>query len=127
MPKFVSFFRYTGEAWSRMVDKPENRAVAARRLIEEIGGTMECFYWMLGDWDGFVIYDVPDAATAAAFSGRVTSSGLLGAIKTEQLITMDDARHALERAGAATTYEPPGAQREWRADYEEGVGPAVLP
>jgi uncharacterized protein with GYD domain len=119
MPKYVSFFSYTGEAWNRMVAKPENRAVAARRLIEEIGGRMEVFYWMFGDWDGLVILDVPDAATAAAFSARVTSSGLLREIKTHQLLTMEDARLALDQAkSAGAVYEPPGAQREWLADYD---------
>lgn len=119
MPKYVSFFSYTGEAWDRMVERPGNRAVAARRLIEEIGGSMESFYWMLGSWDGFVVYEVPDAATAAAFSGRVTSSGLLKEIKTEQLITMSEARSALAIARAAeSAYEPPGTQKEWRAQYD---------
>lgn len=119
MPKYVSFFSYTGEAWSRMVASPENRAVAARRLIEEFGGRMEVFYWMFGDWDGLVVFDVPDASAAAAFSARVTSSGLIREIKTHQLLGMEDARLALESAkSAAVAYEPPGAQREWRADYD---------
>jgi len=119
MLKYVSFFRYTAEAWERMVAKPENRAVAARRLIEEVGGKMESFYWMLGEWDGFVVYEVPSVAVASAFSGRVTSSGLIAGIRTEQLISMDEARTALEMAlGLASVYIPPGAQGEWRADYD---------
>lgn len=119
MPRYVSFFSYTPEAWNRMVETPENRAVAARRLIEEIGGQMETFYWMFGDWDGFVIFDVPDAACASAFSARVTSSGLLRAVKTHQLIDMEDARRGLERAKAVeAAYVPPGAERRWLADYE---------
>ena len=119
MPKYVSFFSYTGEAWRRMVERPENRAVAARRLIEEIGGRMEVFYWMFGEWDGLVIFDVPDAATAAAFSARVTSSGLLRQVKTHELIHMEEARMALEQArSAGVAYEPPGAHREWRVDYD---------
>lgn len=119
MPKYVSFFSYTGEAWSAMVARPGNRAVAARQLLQEIGGRMESFYWMFGEWDGLVVFDVPDAATAAAFSGRVTSSGLIAKIKTQQLLTMDEARECLEKAGAAgAAYEPPGTQREWRAEYD---------
>lgn len=119
MAKYVSFFSYTGEAWSRMVDTPENRAVAARRLIEEIGGRMEVFYWMFGEWDGLVIFDVPDTASAAAFSARVTSSGLLRRIKTLQLIEMEEARVGLELAKSAElAYAPPGAERRWLADYD---------
>ena len=119
MAKYVTFFSYTGEAWKRMIASPENRAVAARALIEKVGGSMETFYWMFGEWDGFVIYEVPDAAAAAAFSGIVTSSGLLKQVKTHQLVPMDDARAALDQAGALeSAYVPPGAQREWLADYD---------
>ncbi len=119
MPKYVSFFSYTAEAWAAMVARPGNRAAAARKLIEDMGGKMESFYWMFGDWDGFVVYDVPDAATAAAFSGRVTSSGLIGNIKTQQLLNMEESREVLEKAGAAgAAYEPPGTQTEWRAEYD---------
>jgi uncharacterized protein with GYD domain len=115
----VSFFSYTGEAWERMIERPGNRALAARALIEEIGGEMEAFYWMLGDWDGLVIYQMPDVAAAAAFSGRVTSSGLLEAIATHQLVSSDEAHSALQKAKAAgAAYEPPGTQREWHSDYD---------
>ncbi len=119
MLRYVSFFSYTGEAWERMIKQPGNRANAARTLIEEVGGEMEVFYWMLGEWDGLVIYQVPDVASAAALSGRVTSSGLLKGISTHQLISSDEGHSALQIAKAvAGAYKPPGAQREWRADYE---------
>jgi uncharacterized protein with GYD domain len=119
MLRYVSFFTYTGEAWERMIKKPGNRSLAARALIEEIGGEMEAFYWMLGGWDGLVIYQVPDVASAAALSGRVTSSGLLKGISTHQLISSDEGHSALLKAEAVkAAYQPPGTQREWRADYE---------
>ena len=119
MLRYVSFFSYTGEAWERMIKKPGNRANAAQALIEEIGGTMETFYWMLGDWDGLVIYEMPDVAAAAAFSGRVISSGLLKSVSTHQLIGSDEGHEALLKARAVEgAYQPPGTQRAWHADYE---------
>jgi len=119
MLRYVSFFSYTGEAWERMIKRPGNRAHAARALIEEIGGEMEAFYWMLGGWDGLVIYQVPDVASAAALSGRVTSSGLLKGVSTHQLISSDEGHSALQMAKAAgDAYQPPGTQRGWRSDYE---------
>lgn len=119
MARYVTFFRYSGEAWKRMIDVPENRAVAARNLIEKVGGSLESFYWMFGEWDGLVIYEVPDAATAAAFSGLVTSSGLISQVKTHQLVQMQEAREALNMAKALeSAYVPPGAERQWLADYD---------
>lgn len=119
MPTYVTFFSYTSEAWKRMIDKPENRAVAARRLIEQVGGRMEVFYWMFGDWDGFVVYEVGDAATAAMFSGVATASGLIERMKTQQLLRMDEVHTALDLAKLLEpAYVPPGGQRGWFADYE---------
>ena len=119
MLKYVSHFSYTGEAWERMIKRPGNRALAARQLIEEIGGTMEAFYWMLGSWDGLVIYEVPDVAAAAALSARVTSSGLLKTVTTHQLLSSDEAHSALQTAKAAAgAYEPPGTQRGWHSEYD---------
>jgi len=119
MPTYVSFFNYTSEAWKRMIDAPENRAVAARKLIERVGGTMEVFFWMFGEWDGFVVYEVPDPAMAATFSGVVTASGLIERVKTNQVLRMDDVRVALDLAKSIeSSYVPPGEQREWLADYD---------
>jgi uncharacterized protein with GYD domain len=119
MLRYVSFFSYTGEAWERMIKRPGNRANAAQALIEEIGGEMEAFYWMLGGWDGLVIYNMPDVTAAAAFSGRVTSSGLLKGISTHQLLSSDEGHDALLKAKAAEdAYQPPGTQRAWHSDYE---------
>ena len=119
MLRYVTFFSSTGEAWERMIKRPGNRANAARELIEGIGGEMEAFYWMLGDWDGLVLYQVPDVASAAALAGRVTSSGLLKGISTHQLMSSDEGHEALLKAQAVSgAYQPPGTQRGWHSDYE---------
>ena len=119
MPTYVTFFSYTSEAWKRMIDRPENRAVAARELIEKVGGRMEAFYWMFGEWDGFVVYEVGDPAMAATFSGVVTASGLIERVKTQQLLRMGDVRTALDLAHKLdAVYVPPGGPREWLADYD---------
>ena len=123
MPTYVTFFSYTSEAWKRMIATPENRAVAARTLIEQVGGSMQAFYWMFGEWDGFVVYEVGDSAMAAAFSGIVTASGLIERVKTQQMLGMDEAHTALDLAHTLeSAYVPPGQQQAWYADYEEGRG-----
>jgi uncharacterized protein with GYD domain len=116
---YVTFFRYTGEAWKRMVDTPENRAVAARKLIEDVGGRMEAFYWMFGEWDGFAIYEVGDAAVAATFGAVATASGMIEGVRTQQLLTMEDVRTSLELANQLrSAYVPPGEQRQWVSEYD---------
>jgi uncharacterized protein with GYD domain len=120
MPKYVSFFSYTAEAWARMVKHPEDRAEAARTAIEGAGGRLESFYWMFGPWDGFVVYSVPDEMAAASLSAVASGTGRLFRQETFQVLDMDDGRRALERAAAvARTYRPPGALTDWREGYDE--------
>jgi len=117
MPKYVSLFAYTGEAWSRMVTHPSDRTEAARKLIQDMGGTMESFYWMLGEHDGLVIYEAPDAATVAAIVGGVHASKLIAHIETHQLVGPQDASAALALAASArAAYRPPGAP--WHPEYD---------
>ncbi len=119
MPTYVTFFSYGSDAWMQMIDTPENRAVAARKLIEEVGGRMEVFYWMFGEWDGLVIYEVGDASMASTLSAVATASGLIERVKTNQLLGSDDVHTALDRAnGLRQVYVPPGGQGEWFADYD---------
>lgn len=65
---------------------------------------MEAFYYALGDYDAFVIADVPDHVTAAAIGITVSSSGLVRT-KTTALLTVEEADRALEKT---IEYRPPG-------------------
>jgi uncharacterized protein with GYD domain len=120
MPKYVSFFSYTGDAWGRMVETPADRAEAARAAIEGAGGRMESFYWMMGHSDGFVVYSMPDEVAAAAYSAAVSSSGRLARQETFQVLDMAEGQRALERArDVARAYRPPGASGDWMAEYDQ--------
>lgn len=119
MPNYISFFRYTGEAWRHMVDRPADRAEAARATIEDAGGTMSAFYWMLGEYDGFVIYEMPSEIAAAAYSAAVTTSGRLALQRTHQLLDPGQAQNALTLAARLReVYRPPGSGENWRAEYD---------
>ena len=108
MPKYVAFFSYTSEGWRQMIENPGDRAAAARKVVEGLGGTMECLYWMTGEHDGLVIFDAPDVVSAAAASVSVTSSGLITS-KLHQLLDMDDAAALLAKARAVVAgYQRPG-------------------
>jgi uncharacterized protein with GYD domain len=117
MARYVSFFSYTGEAVGRMVNRPADRAEAARGVIEAAGGRLESFYWMFGPYDGLAIYEVPDAVTAGGVCLAVARTGLIARNETHQLLDSREALDALERASSlAPAYRPPGAP--WRDDYD---------
>lgn len=119
MPQYVSFFSYTGEAWHRMVESPEDRAQAASAAIERAGGKMDAFYWMMGGHDGFVVYSMPDEVAAAAYSAAVLASGRLARQETYQVLDRAHVGEALERArDVSRQYRPPGGPQNWMAEYD---------
>ena len=99
---------YTSDAWSVLVDNPQDRSEPVRRMTEEAGGSLEAFYLAFGDFDVVAIVELPDDATAAAVSIATSAAGSIRAIKTTPLITTEDAVHALTKA-KGISYEPPTA------------------
>ena len=108
MPKFVTFFSYTGESAKAMINKPTDRAAAARGIVESLGGSMESFYWMQGKHDGLFIYTVKDSASAAALAMAVGSTGAITRIETHQIFDRDEQATIVETA-KKVTYKPPTA------------------
>jgi uncharacterized protein with GYD domain len=109
MAKFVVFFNYTAETWSKMISTPSDRLAAVREMAQTVGGDVESLYFMFGAKDGFVIVDVPDAAAAAAVAIAVSSTGAVQNLETHELIAPADLGGVLERAGTARSgYRPPG-------------------
>jgi len=120
MHTYMTFFRYSKETWRAMVQKPQDRSDAARRVIEAAGGHMESFYWMLGEYDGLTIFRAPGPADAAAVSAGISASGRIAHMQTTQLLTSEEATHALQLAQVVSSaYEPPGGLKDWRAGYDE--------
>ena len=111
MPKYVSFFTYSSETWGRMVGAPGDRAAALRQVLDSVGGSLDAMYWMFGDYDGMVIFDVPDSAGAAAVSIAAGSSGAFKHLETHELFTQDQLGQMLSHArDAAQAYQAPGQQ-----------------
>jgi uncharacterized protein with GYD domain len=111
MPRFVVFFSYTAETWSRMVEQPGDRTAAVRALAEAAGGRLEVLYWMLGGRDGLLILDVADAETAAAVSVTSFSTGALAHLETHELLDQDQLLRLLDKAkGYRASFAPAGTQ-----------------
>ena len=108
MPKFITFFSYTAESARAMIDSPTDRSAAAKALVESLGGTQEAFYWMQGKHDGFLITNLPDAATAAALAAAVSASGAVAGTQTHQIFdTAEQAAIVKSADTARKAYKPP--------------------
>jgi uncharacterized protein with GYD domain len=107
MPKYAVFFTFTSQSVKALMDRPSDRAKVVRSLAESAGGSLECYYLMFGERDGFAVVDLPDSATAAALSLRVASSGAFDHLDTHELIDPDDLGSILETANGLS-YQAPG-------------------
>ncbi len=81
------------------------RRDAIGKLLADLGGTLEAFYFAFGDDDVYVIADVPDNTTAAAIALTVGAAGA-ATVKTVVLLTPEEIDAATKQSVA---YRPPGA------------------
>ena len=108
MPKYITFFSYSGEAAKAMIERPSDRSAATRALVESLGGTQEAFYWMQGKHDGFVIANLPDGVAGLALAAAVGSTGAASGIETHQIFDHDEQAAIVKYAATALkAYKPP--------------------
>lgn len=124
MAKYMALFNLTGEAIRRFVASPSDRAAVVRGMVESVGGHLECYYWVFGQYDGMAVFEMPDAHTTAATSMAIASSGAFTRFETHELIETSDLTAIAERA-REMSYQPPGAWQAGRpADTSQGMNPA---
>jgi uncharacterized protein with GYD domain len=76
MPKYLFNVVYTAEgAKGLRTDGGTKREHVVRMALESIGGTLEAFYFTMGETDAVLIAELPDAIAAAAVSLTVGASG----------------------------------------------------
>lgn len=97
MPKYLVEATYSPEGIKGLRSEGGSaRASATKALIESVGGTLECFYFALGDTDAFIVADLPDNATVAAVQMAVNGSGALRS-RTIALLTPSELDEAAKR------------------------------
>ena len=58
-------------------------------LVRQLGGELECCSFMFGPYDGVVIANLPDSASAATIGVAVTGTGAFSRYKTHELISTE--------------------------------------
>jgi uncharacterized protein with GYD domain len=102
MPKYLIEASYTLEG-SRGIMKSGGtaRREAVRQAVESVGGRFEVQYFALGEYDAFVIADLPDHVSAAAISLAVTATGS-ARTKTTALLTPEEVDQAVEKRSSTS-------------------------
>jgi len=106
MPKYLIEGDYSaaGTAGLRQGGGTKREKVV-KKMVEALGGKVECFYYTFGIRDVICIAELPDNVSAAAISLAVSASGSV-AYKTTVLLTPAEIDKASK---TKVTYTPPGA------------------
>lgn len=107
MPRFLTQFAYTTEAWQAIGKNPTDREAAFRALVEQMGGRFVSLDFCFGDYDGVVIYEAADSKAALSMVLAAINPGHLKATRTTELFSMQEMTGALQTAGGAH-YSAPG-------------------
>ena len=108
MGRYMIQFSYTKEAVAALVKKPEDRTAAVSEMIEKLGGRLLDLYFTFGDYDGFVIAELPDNVAVLSADMVSIAPGHLSKLKTTVLLTAQEMVAATKKAGQVTL-RPPGA------------------
>ena len=105
MAKFMIEATYNAEGTKGLLKEGgSSRRAAVKKAIEDLGGTLEGFYFAFGENDAIVICDVPDLVSGLAIAMAVDASGEVH-VKTTPLISPEEVDAACHKA---VHYRAPG-------------------
>jgi uncharacterized protein with GYD domain len=109
MIRLVTRGRYTHEFAKRLLDVPEDREPAVRKLIEEAGGKVISFYMTTGDSDWLLISEANESEAIIAALMALSAGGMISNVATVTAWTGAEFKSIAERgAKAAKAYRLPG-------------------
>jgi uncharacterized protein with GYD domain len=110
--KYLVLFTFKGETLKSFMNKPSDRAAVVGEAAQSVGGRLESYYWMLGQYDGLAILDMPDSAAAARLAMTVSSTGAFTHLETHELFSADQVLQLMKGA-QRVEYAAPGQSAEY--------------
>jgi uncharacterized protein with GYD domain len=105
MARYLIEASYTREGMQGvMKEGGSGRRDAIGKLLADLGGSLESFYFAFGKTDAYVTVEVPDNITAAAIGMTVAASGAVST-NTVVLLTPEEIDQASKKSVA---YRAPG-------------------
>lgn len=105
MPKYMVKASHTVDGVKGLLKEGgTSRRATIQKLIQDLGGTLETFYYAFGADDAYIIADMPDPESMAAVSLAVNASGAVQ-ISTTVLMTPEQMDAAARKT---VDYRPPG-------------------
>jgi uncharacterized protein with GYD domain len=94
------------EAYTPMIQNPQDRGEAVRPVFEAVGGRLEEYYFAVGENTVYVLCEVPDLTSLEALNMAVLAGGAIASIKATGILTAKEAVDVMKKAGDVV-YRPP--------------------
>jgi uncharacterized protein with GYD domain len=86
MATFITLMKYTTQGIANIKESPA-RLDAAREAFAGMGVTIKDFYLTMGEYDGLIVVEAPDAATAAK---ALLATGAQGNVGTTTMAALNE-------------------------------------
>jgi len=122
MPLFMTETKFTETSLSVLANRPSNRPESVAKVIEAHGGKLLQFYWVFGEVDVVLIYEVGHSEDAMAILFKLSSGGAISYHKTTALLSNEEGMAAMQNAGTVPNdfISPCQEWQGWRDDGGEG-------
>lgn len=106
MAKYLIVASYTSQGVQGVIAKGGTaRREAVEKMVADLGGQVESFYFGFGEGDAYVTVDLSDNIGAAAIAMAVGATGM-ASVRTIVLMTPEEIDRA---AHTSVNYAPPGS------------------
>lgn len=106
MARYLLQISVKPEAYATMMQNPQDRGEAVRPVFEAVGGSLEEYYFAVGENTVYVICEVPDFDSLMALNMAVLAGGAITSAKSAGLLTAKEAVDVMKKAGDVV-YRPP--------------------
>jgi uncharacterized protein with GYD domain len=108
MARYLVEVGVTPQAFQAFVKNPQDRAQAIRPIVESLGGTLEEYYFGVGQSTVYLLAQLPDEVSVEALTMAVMASGAITSIKSTAILTAAEAVEAMKKA-SDVGYRPPSS------------------
>jgi uncharacterized protein with GYD domain len=107
LAKYLARAKYTAPEGIRglIADGGTVRVEAVRELVRSVGGTLESFYFALGDMDAYLIVDMPELVAGVSAALTVNASGFA----TCDIVALLSPEEMDEATRRSPIYDAPGS------------------
>ena len=107
MPRYMIQANPTPQNVAALLQNPEDRTEAVRRVLEAAGCKLEQYYNSFAEGTTFVVADIPDEASLDALMAAFYAGGGVTSIRATPIMTASESVEVYKRA-ASVAYRPPG-------------------